>query len=113
MPAARRTRPNASRLSRNCGTRHRPIEKVRRAELGHGDLELRQELEQEALELLIRAVNLVDQEHGRARARRIDGLQQRTPDQKTFRVEIMPRVIGVEVCRRLENAELEQLTSVI
>ena len=52
---------------------------------GMRDLEFRQELEQVALELFVRAIDLVDQQHGRTRASRVDRLEQRPLDQESFR----------------------------
>jgi hypothetical protein len=47
------------------------------AQLGNRHLELREQLEQVALELLVGTIDLVDQQDGRARPGRVDGLQQR------------------------------------
>src|SRR5262245_2032453 len=79
----------------------------------NGSLSFRALVEQEAYKCLVGSVDLVDQKHGRSRARRIDRLQQRTPNQKPFRVQRMPRLIGIEILGRLEDAELEQLPGVI
>ena len=51
----------------------RRLGRLHRAELGNRDLKLGQQLEQKPFELLVGAIDLVDQQNGRARARRIDG----------------------------------------
>ena len=62
-----------------------------RAELGNRDLKFGEQLEQVALELLVGAIDLVDQQNGGPRARRIDRLQQRPLDQERFAVELATR----------------------
>ena len=57
------------------GTALRP----HRADLGDRDLEVREHLEEEGLELVVGPVDLVDQEHDRLLA--LDRLEERTPDQ--------------------------------
>ena len=52
-----------------------------RPELGDGDGRLGEQLEQERLELVVGPVDLVDQQHRRARPRVLDRLQQRPGDQ--------------------------------
>ena len=62
-------------MSASCSSRVRfevritygPLLRADRPELGHRDLEVREHLEQERLELLVGAVDLVDQEHAPAR----------------------------------------------
>ena len=84
------------------------------AELGNRDLKLGQQLEQEALELLVGAIDLVDQQHRRARALRIDRLQQRTLDQEGFAVEFaVVRAARSTVAGGVENAQLQQLPRVV
>ena len=48
------------------------------AELGDGHRGVREQLEQERLEVVVRTVDLVDQEDGRARARVLERPQERT-----------------------------------
>ena len=60
------------------------------AELGNGDLELREQFEQVAFELLVGAIDLVDQQDGRPRPRRVDRLQQRPLDQERVAVQLAP-----------------------
>ena len=52
-----------------------------RAELGDGHRGLRQQLEQERLEVVVGAVDLVDQQHRGARAGVLERAQQRAADQ--------------------------------
>ena len=57
-----------------------PAARPDRAELGDRDLEVGEHLEQERLELLVGAVDLVDQQHDRVV--RVDRLEQRAADQE-------------------------------
>ena len=60
-----------------------------RAKLRNGDLIVRQQLEEEGLERLIRAVELVDQQHRRpAFRRKLERLQQRTLQKVGRRVDV-------------------------
>ena len=83
------------------------------AELRDRDLEFRQQLEQVAFELLIGAIDLVDQQHRRARARRIDRLQQRPLDQEGVAVELLPRAGAIDAAGGVEDAQLEDLPRVV
>jgi hypothetical protein len=83
------------------------------AEFGNGDLELGQQLEEIPFELFVRAVDLVDQEHGRARARRIDRLQQRPFDQEGFAVQIPPQLILIDRAAGFPYPQLENLPRVV
>ena len=66
-----------------------------------------------SFELLVGAIDLVDQQHRRLRAGRIDGLQQRPLDQEGLAVELAPRAVAVERVGRVEDAQLEQLARVV
>ena len=68
------------------------------AELRDRDLEFGEQLEQEALEFLVGAVDLVDQQDGRPRAQRVDRLQQRPLDQESLAVQLAPRADAIERC---------------
>ena len=59
----------------------RRVRRLDRADLGDRHLEVGEHLEQEGLELLVGAVDLVDQQHRRL-AVLADGLEQRAPDQE-------------------------------
>src|SRR5690606_32573014 len=67
------------------------------AELGNGDLEVGQELEQEGFELLVGPVNLVDQENRRLVVGSINRLQERTLQQEIFRKDILAGFFGVNL----------------
>src|SRR5579872_28787 len=58
----------------------RNLSRPNRPDLGDAHLKVREDLEQKRLELLVRAVHLVDQQHGRALGR--DRLQQRALQEK-------------------------------
>ena len=77
-----------------------------RAELGDRDLEVGEHLEEERLELLVRAVDLVDQEHDRLVG--VDRLQQRPPDQ-----ELGPEELVLRDSPLLRGADMEQLARVV
>ena len=81
--------------------------------LGNRDLEFRQQFEQVAFELLVGAVDLVDQEHGRLRAHRIDGLQQRPLDQERIAIELLSRRGPVDAAGGFEDLQLENLARVV
>ena len=84
-----------------------------RSELGDRDLELRQQFEQVAFELLVGAIDLVDQQDRGPRARRVDGLQQRPLDEERVAVELASRACAVEAAGGLEDAQLEELPRVV
>jgi hypothetical protein len=65
------------------------------------------------LELLVGAIDLVDQQHRRLRAGWIDGAKQRPLDQEGLAVELAPRPVAVERVGRVEDAQLEQLARVV
>ena len=77
-----------------------------RAQLGHGDREVRQELEQERLELVIGTIDLVDQQHDRP----VVGLQrlEQRPAQQEAAVEQLALVDPA-----LGRAQREQLARVV
>ena len=77
-----------------------------RSELRDRDLEVGEHLEQERLELLVRAVDLVDQEHDRLVG--VDRLEQRTPDQELGAEELVLRDRPL-----LRRADVEQLARVV
>ena len=91
----------------------RRVRGAHRAELGNRDLEFRQQLEQIALELLVGAIDLVDQQHRRLAAGRIDGLQQRPLDQERIAVQFLPRLRAIDAAGGIEDAQLEDLARVV
>ena len=84
----------------------RALRRVDRAELGNRDLEVREHLEQERLELLVGAVDLVDQQHDRLL--RLDRLEQRPPDQELAAEEL--RLVDRSLLR---GADVQQLPRVV
>ena len=68
------------------------------AELGNGDLELRQQLEQKSLELFVGTIDFVDQQDSGAAPAGIDRLKQRALDEKRFAVQIAPRAFRDRAC---------------
>ena len=77
-----------------------------RAELGDRDLEVREHLEQERLELLVGAVDLVDQQHDGLVG--VDRLEQRPPDQELRAEELVLRDGPL-----LRGADVQQLARVV
>ena len=80
--------------------------RANRAELGDRDLEVREHLEQERLELLVGAVDLVDQEDDRLV--RVDRLEQRPSDQELGAEELLLRDGAL-----LRRADVEELARVV
>ena len=76
------------------------------AELGDRDLEVREHLEQERLELLVRAVDLVDEEHDGLV--RVDRLEERSADE-----ELGPEELLLGHRALLRGADVEELTRVV
>ena len=52
-----------------------------RADLRNCDLEIREHFQEKRLEFHVRAIDLVNQQHGRRPTVGLDGLEQRAPDQ--------------------------------
>ncbi len=77
-----------------------------RPELGDRDLEVRQHLEQERLELLVGAVDLVDEEHDRLV--RVDRLEQRPADEELGPEELLLRDRAL-----LRRTDVEELARVV
>src|SRR6187549_3387813 len=61
------------------------------AELGDGDLPVGQELEEKTFKFLVGAVELVNEEDGRAVGMIFDGLKERSLEQKFFGKDILAR----------------------
>ena len=77
-----------------------------RPDLRDRDLEVREHLEQEGLELLVGAVDLVDQQHDLLRA--LDRLEQRPADQ-----ELGPEQLLLADRALLRRADVQQLARVV
>jgi hypothetical protein len=78
-----------------------------RAELRDRDREVGQELEQERLELVVGAVDLVDQQHRRVGRIRLERLQQRSPQQELAAEEL------ARLGARLGRTDRQQLALVV
>ena len=77
-----------------------------RSELGDRDLEVREHLQQERLELLVGAVDLVDQQHHRLVG--VDRLEQRPPDQELGAEQLLLRDRAL-----LRRADVQELARVV
>ena len=84
-----------------------------RAELGDGDLEVGQHFEQERLERLVAAVELVDQQHRRAGGIRLERLQQRPLDQEALGEHVVLDALAVVLALRLGGADRDHLRGVV
>ena len=84
----------------------RPALRRDRAHLGDRDLEVREHLEQERLELLVGAVDLVDQQHDRLDT--LDRLEQRPPDQ-----ELRPEQLLLGDGALLRRPDVQKLPRVV
>ena len=81
---------------------------------GYGRLEIRQELQQERLERLVGAVELVDQQHrGQARNVGFQRLQQRALDQEALREDALLDPLAVGFAGRLGDADVDHLKAVV
>src|SRR5262249_11047726 len=79
-------------------------------DLGHRDLEVREHLEQVGLELLVAAVDLVHEEHGRGGERPLERAEQRAPQR-----ELGPEELGLAgaLAARLEEPDVHHLAGVV
>src|SRR5262249_54822740 len=93
-------------LARAVGGEHHARNRARLhgAEFRNADLEIRQELEQEGLELLIRAVDLVDQQDRRIEA--AYGGEQRPFQQVLFGKNVLLDAVGVLALAHLDGEQL-------
>jgi hypothetical protein len=87
----------------------RPPGRGDRADLGDRDLEIREHLEQERLELFVGAVDLVDQQHHRLLA--LDRLQERPPDQELRTEELL--FLHSAFLRRADVQELARVVPLV
>ena len=90
---------------------------AKRAHLRDRDGVLRQDLEEERLELVVSSIDLVDQQHRRRRSmRRSNGSEQRTTDEEALGVELALEMLG-RVARGQPNGlgrpQVQQLPSVV
>ncbi len=82
------------------------------ADLGHRHLEVGEQLEQEALELLVGAVELVDEQHRRPLVAGVDGLQQRPLEQELLAEDVTGDPPG-PLAGVAAGLDLEQLPRVV
>ena len=81
--------------------------------LGNGDRELRQQLQQVALELLVGAVNLVDEQHWRPSRRAAQRPQQRPANEIGLAEELLAGAVAIDGVGGLQQPHLEQLAGVV
>ena len=84
-----------------------------RAELGDRNLEVGEHLQQEPLELLVSAVELVDQQHRGLAVGGFDGLEQRTLYQEFLAEQLLLSLAFADPVGRLQHSNLEELPRVV
>ena len=94
--------------------RHRS---AKRAELGDRDRVVGQDLEEEGLELVVRPVDFVDEQHGRRTLSVVDRLQERAAHEEALGVELVLERIGRGVRADLAGgfcgAQVQELPGVV
>jgi hypothetical protein len=83
------------------------------ADLGNGHLEVGEQLQQECLQLLIGAIDLIDQQDGSLGMGGIDRLQQWPLEQELFGKEIVAHALPALAPGRLHRAQKQHLARVI
>src|SRR5690606_28758128 len=81
-------------------------------DLRDGDLEVREDLQQECLEFLVGAIDLVDQQYRRTLRVMLDRLQQGTLEQELVAEDVAADVFAVDAACLLQ-ADLEHLAQVV
>src|SRR5450759_957327 len=94
-----------------CDDHERRLLRLDGANLGDRDLEVRQQLQQERLELLVRAVDLVDEQDRRRGIVVVDGIQQRAPQEELGTEDLALR--RAYVVRLAQKADVEQLARIV
>src|SRR5712692_4440218 len=82
-----------------------------RPDLGDRDLEVGEQLEEKRLELLVGAIDLIDQKHRRRRVVVVDGVQERAAQQE-LRAEDLP-LGGPPVLAFAQQTDVEQLPRIV
>ena len=88
----------------------RRVRRGDRAELGDRHARLREQLEQERLEVVVGAVDLVDQQHRRPRAGMLERAQERPPDQVVGAEQVL---LAQRRAARVGEPDAEQLARVV
>ncbi len=83
-----------------------------RPDLGDRDLEVGEQLQQERLELVVGAVDLVDQQHRRLWVVVLDGVQQRPALEELPAEQLVQALLAAAGLGGLERADIEQLARV-
>src|SRR5215210_1556056 len=83
------------------------------ADLGDGHLEVGEELQEEGFQLLIGAVDLVDEEDGSALVSGVDRLQERSLEEELLGEEIVADRLPALATGRFDGAQIEHLAWVI
>ncbi len=83
------------------------------AELGDGDLEIRQHLQEIGLEGFVGAVELVDEQDRRAARIGLQRLEQRTLDEETLRIDVAAQAFAAAVAGGLGQADLHHLAGIV
>ena len=83
------------------------------AHFGDGHLIVGEHFKQERLERLVGAIELVDQEHGRARGVGLERLQQRPLDQKALGEDVVRKPVAVDAAGSLGQPDRDHLLGVI
>src|SRR5262249_19831751 len=89
-----------------------PVPRSQGAELRDRDLEIAEKLEEEALEFLVRAIELVDEQHGRSVVGRVDSLQQRTLEEEGLLEETL-RGDARSLAASAAGLQLEELARIV
>ena len=89
---------------------HRRVRRADRAELGDRHRRLGEQLEQERLEVVVGAVDLVDQQHRRPRAGVLERAQQRPADQVVGAEQV---VLGEPLVVGLREPDAQQLAGIV
>ena len=92
----------------------RRLARLEGADLRNRDLKVGERFQQKRLELLVRAVQLIDQQHPAARHRRVDRLQQRAGQQELTGKDVdMLEAAGARLAGRLQHADAQDLPRVV
>ena len=94
-----------------CDDHERRLPGLDGADLGDRDLEVREQLEQEGLELLVGAIDLVDEQHRRDEVLVVDGVEQRPPEKKLGAEDLALRQVAVGGL--VQQADVQQLARVV